>query len=303
MTTRATPKPLSDGPQPAEGVLERPVPAPEEQHGEQQRQHDDPRVLGEEEQREPQAAVLGVGARRRARRRRPACRTAAAAARRGRRRGRPRPPGSLPQQPPGLPGLGDARSGRASRRPARRTPPARRSAARRTRAGRRRGSRRAGSTCSRWTSRPSGCRARRPPVAASTKTSRPGTSTAATPGSRPGRPRGRRGRAPARPRGRAGRPTGRRRRGDVLLLDELHPVGDELRPAVEATGVHRPETALHVRHHLVLDLPHEQGQDEEGGERGDGPQRRLEEGHRGPHSGGGTPAAWTRRRLGERADS
>ena len=43
-------------------------------------------------------------------------------------------------------------------------------------------------------------------------------------------------------------------RGDVLLLDELHPVGDELGPAVEAAGVHRAEPALHVRHDLVLGL-------------------------------------------------
>ena len=50
------------------------------------------------------------------------------------------------------------------------------------------------------------------------------------------------------------------RRGDVLLLDELHAVGDELGPPVEATGIHRPEPALHVRHDLVLGLPDEQRQ-------------------------------------------
>ena len=53
-------------------------------------------------------------------------------------------------------------------------------------------------------------------------------------------------------------------RGDVLLLHELHAVGDELRPAVVAAGVHRAEPALHVRHHLVLGLPDEQRQHEEG---------------------------------------
>jgi hypothetical protein len=52
-------------------------------------------------------------------------------------------------------------------------------------------------------------------------------------------------------------------RDDLLLLRELHPVRDELRPAVETAGVHRAEPALHVRHHLVLGLPDEQGQDQE----------------------------------------
>ena len=36
---------------------------------------------------------------------------------------------------------------------------------------------------------------------------------------------------------------------DVLLLDELHPVGDELQRAV-GPGLHGPEPALHVAHHL-----------------------------------------------------
>ena len=53
-------------------------------------------------------------------------------------------------------------------------------------------------------------------------------------------------------------------RDDVLLLHELHAVGDQLRPAVEAAGVHRAEPALHVRHHLVLGLADEQRQREEG---------------------------------------
>ena len=53
------------------------------------------------------------------------------------------------------------------------------------------------------------------------------------------------------------------RRDDVLLLGELHAVGDQLGPAVEAAGVHRPEPALHVRHRLVLGLPDQQRQGEE----------------------------------------
>jgi hypothetical protein len=99
------------------------------------------------------------------------------------------------------------------------------------------------------------------------------------------------------------------RRGgrDVLLLDELHPVGDELGPAVEAAGVHRPEAALHVGHHLVLGLPDQQRQDEEGGQHADGAQDDLEgrgssgpgaRAHRGPHDGSGTRAGAILRRLG-----
>ena len=53
-------------------------------------------------------------------------------------------------------------------------------------------------------------------------------------------------------------------RDDLLLLGELHPVGDQLGPAVEPAGVHRAEPALHVRHHLVLGLADDQRQDEEG---------------------------------------
>ena len=71
-----------------------------------------------------------------------------------------------------------------------------------------------------------------------------------------------------------------RGRGDVLLLDELHPVGDELRPPVEATGIHRAEPALHVRHDLVLGLADEQRQHEEGREHRDGAQHDLEPGRR-----------------------
>ena len=50
---------------------------------------------------------------------------------------------------------------------------------------------------------------------------------------------------------------------DVFLLRELHAVGDELGPAVEAARVHRAEAALHVGHHLVLGLADDQREDEE----------------------------------------
>src|SRR6266516_753283 len=46
-----------------------------------------------------------------------------------------------------------------------------------------------------------------------------------------------------------------RRRNDVLLLDELDAVGDQLGPAVERAGLHRPQASLHVREHLVLHVP------------------------------------------------
>ena len=52
-------------------------------------------------------------------------------------------------------------------------------------------------------------------------------------------------------------------RDDVFLLRELHAVGDELGPAVEAARVHGAEAALHMGHHLVLGLPDDQGEDEE----------------------------------------
>ena len=95
------------------------------------------------------------------------------------------------------------------------------------------------------------------------------------------------------------------RRGDVLLLDELHPVGDELGPPVEATGIHRAEPALHVRHDLVLGLADEQRQHEEGREHRDGAQHDLEPRASvtaAPTRVGGTPGAWTRRRPGARAE-
>ena len=81
---------------------------------------------------------------------------------------------------------------------------------------------------------------------------------------------------------------------EVLLLGELHAVGDELRPAVEAPGVHRPQAALHVRHELVLGLADDQGQHQERGEHGDDLDRDLKE-HRAarPVPGSGSPVrAW-----------
>ena len=66
---------------------------------------------------------------------------------------------------------------------------------------------------------------------------------------------------------------------------------------MEATGVHRAQTALHVRHDLVLGLAHEQREDEEGSEDPHRAEHDLERlAHRGPHSGPGTPGACTRRR-------
>src|SRR6266545_676117 len=91
------------------------------------------------------------------------------------------------------------------------------------------------------------------------------------------------------------RPVDRTRR-HVLLLHELHAVGDELRPAVERARVHRPEPALHVRHHLVLGLAHDQRHGQEGGHHGDDPDGDLD--HSGPHSpGAGTPGGRIRVRL------
>src|SRR5690606_9827239 len=59
-------------------------------------------------------------------------------------------------------------------------------------------------------------------------------------------------------RGEGEHPAVGRGRDDVLLLDELDPVRDELRPPVEPARVHRPEAGLHVGHGLVLHLPDDQ---------------------------------------------
>ena len=49
-------------------------------------------------------------------------------------------------------------------------------------------------------------------------------------------------------------------RHDVLLLEELDAVAHELEPAVEAAGIHRPEPALHVAHHLQQErVPEDEG--------------------------------------------
>ena len=58
-------------------------------------------------------------------------------------------------------------------------------------------------------------------------------------------------------------PAVRARRDDVFLLRELHPVRDELGPAVETARVHRAETALHMGHDLVLGLTDDQREGEE----------------------------------------
>ena len=72
---------------------------------------------------------------------------------------------------------------------------------------------------------------------------------------------------------------------------------------MEAAGVHRAEPALHVRHDLVLGLPDEQRQHEERREHRRArsvTSRRL---IAAPTPAGGTPGAWTRRRLGDFGDS
>lgn len=53
------------------------------------------------------------------------------------------------------------------------------------------------------------------------------------------------------------------RRDHIFLLRELHAVRDELGPAVEATGVHGAEAALHMGHDLVLRLTDDQREGEE----------------------------------------
>ena len=292
---------LEQGPQPAQGVLERAVPAAQPERGEQQRHHDDAGVLGEQEEGEPQPGVLGPGAHdelgvghRHVERR--ALQLGDGGDEEDDRAGQ------LPQHPPRRPAVGE----REQRQRA---------------AGQRH--RRDGEH-DRQLVRHSWAAARRPPsrayllalaqpaisvprapteVAASTSTTEPGTSIGGDArGDRDGRERDevrdqrdRRGEPEDPPVGGA--------RGDVLLLHELHAVGDELRPAVVAAGVHRAEPALHVGHHLVLGLPDEQRQHEEGREHRQRPHRHLEQAHRGPHSGGGTPGACTRRRLGDFADS
>ena len=65
-------------------------------------------------------------------------------------------------------------------------------------------------------------------------------------------------------------------RGDALLLHELDAVGDELSPAVEGAGVHRAEPALHVGHHLVLGLAHDERQGEERDQHARDPDRQLQ---------------------------
>ena len=62
MTSDRDEEALEQGPQPAQGVLERAVPPAQPQRGEEQRHHDDAGVLGEQEEGEAQAGVLGPGA-------------------------------------------------------------------------------------------------------------------------------------------------------------------------------------------------------------------------------------------------
>jgi hypothetical protein len=89
------------------------------------------------------------------------------------------------------------------------------------------------------------------------------------------------------------------RRHDRFLLGELHAVGHQLRPAVEAAGVHRAEARLHVRHRLVLHLADEQRQGEERDDDEREPQRDLE----GLAHGSSFPAAGVRSSETGRAGS
>ena len=219
-------------------------------------QHDDPGVLGEQEQREAQPGVLGV--------------RAEDDLRVGDRHVERRPlqlgePGGeedqaadeLPEQPPPVPRLDDARAATACRRPSRREAAASSigSSYAMQLGGRAQAAEQRELVGAR-PSRPSASRARRRPSRPARRTgprraSCPTTPCRARPGSTIST-------SEVREQGHGGReledPAVGVGRDHVLLLRELHAVGDELGPAVEAAGVHRAEPALHVRHHLVLGL-------------------------------------------------
>ena len=172
----------------------------------------------------------------------------------------------LPQQPPRLPRLDDPGAATASRPPSRPTPRPARTAARTPAAAPPCASRRAARTCSRSPSpainvpthadahhRQHEEQAEVEVLADQARAER----------DRDQRDQVRDERDPGR------QPEDRPVRGgrdDVLLLHELHAVGDELQPAVEAAGVHRADPRLHVRHHLVLGLADEQRQHQERGQ-------------------------------------
>ena len=97
-----------------------------------------------------------------------------------------------------------------------------------------------------------------------------------------------------------------------LLLRELHPIRNELGPAMEPAGVHRPQPRLHMRHRFVLHLPHEQWHRQEHQQATEQLRGNLECCHSagpssapgmrafGPHSSGlGTPGGNIRRRPGD----
>ncbi len=282
---------------PSRAVVERALPAAQEEHRRQGAEHHDAGVLGEQEQREPQTGVLGVGAE--------------DDLRVGDRHVERRPlqlgepgdeedhgAGQLPEQPPGLPGLDDAGERQRAGGHRDRRGGEQRRAARRPSAGRRCAARRAASTCSRWPSRPSASRAPRRPSRRGRRRCRrraPGRPSAARAGWRPA-PRGTGTRATAG----ASRKTVRSAAAGTTssFCDELDAVGDQLGPAVEATGVHRPDPALHVGHRLVLGLTDEQRQGEERAEHEQQPQHHLERVAHGTTSGG--PAAWRPASAGPR---
>ena len=183
---------LEQRPERPEDVGEGAVPAAEEEHGEQQRHHHDAGVLGQQEEREAQPGVLGVGTEhdlgvghRHVERRSLQLGHGGDQEAHG--------AGQLPQQPERVPRGGDAGQGHRARRPARPTPRTARSAARSSAAAPRRAAHRAGRTCWRWPTRPSGCRRsrRRRRRGRTTRRRRrrrrPRPATAGSPRARPGR--------------------------------------------------------------------------------------------------------------------
>ncbi len=280
MTSDRDGRRLEQRPQRPEDVGEGAVPAAEEEHGEQQRHHHDAGVLGQQEEREAQPGVLrvgtehdlGVGHRHVERR-------ALQLGHGGDQEAHGA--GQLPQQPERVPRGGDAGQGHRARgqRDRRRGQHDRQLVAQQLR-------RRAQPTEQRVLvgAGPPGHEGADDPDGGDGEDEQDAGVHVGGDHVRRQRDHRERDQVGHQRHGRRqleDRPVGRGG-GDVLLLDELHPVGDELGPPVEATGVHRPEPALHVRHHLVLGLPDHQRQDQERGQDRHRAQDDLEGGvHRG----------------------